>query len=345
MSRELCMSIPTAANCVALVKNTVAQLPVGKSRGAERLSPGALLTKPDPSSTWAAQIERTAEDLLLHGRATWVILAWDGEATERNPRGFPVRARYVPAEQVTQHLSDDWGAYDRVTHYTVGATDLAPDRVIHFDAGHSGVLTYGAKSLRAAVELEAAAARFATVDLPVGVLKNEGAQLGPDEALALVETFTEARRRNSIAFLQGVEFETSPIDAAGLQLVEARATAAVEISRLFSVPVSMVSASPTGGASAMLYANLATQFAAFIRQAVAPVIIAIEAALSDDAVTAHGQAVTLDTQSFLRSDPTASMEFVTGLLAGEVISPDEARSFLGIPPSPGGPANLIPGVI
>jgi len=340
------MSIPTAAACRNLICGTASQLTPRRSRGAEVVDPGLLLTQPDPSTTWASQMQWTVDDLLHYGAAYWLVIARDGIATERNPRGLPVRARRLDPREVEVVLTNRLTDYQRVSHYMVNGTRVEPENVIRFDAGHEGVLKFGARTLQQSVELEMAAQRMASIDLPAGVLTNLGTELSPEEASELVAQFAAARQKNSIAFLQGVEFTTSQIDAHGMQLVEARGISATEVARLYNVPVSLVSASPTGNSSALLYANVSQNFAAFVKQSVAPLVLAIEQALSDDAVTPHGNRVTLDTQAYLRSDPQASVDFAATLVQTEIISPDEARSFLGLPPS-GSPTSddLTPGAV
>jgi hypothetical protein len=101
----------------------------------------------------------------------------------------------------------------------------------------------------------------------------------------------------------------------------------------------MASASPTGGASAMLYANLTTTLSLMVSSAVSPYLGTIAETLSLDTVTAQGQRVAFDTAPFLRSDPNDLREHVLALLEAEVISKDEARAMLGLDvnPTAGGP--------
>lgn len=345
VSREIAMSIPTVAACRNLIAGTVAQLVVGKFRGTEQLPPGQLLTQPDPSATWAATIEGTVEDLLLYGHAAWLILATDGIATRANPAGLPVRARRVPGDQVERVTSTRLSDYDLAEAYLIGGQRVEPHRVIWFEASHEGVLSYGAAAIRQALDIEAAARRLAAFDLPAGVLTNNGAELGPDEAAELVQAFTAARRSNSVAFLQGLDYATHPMNSHDLQLTEARALSATEIARLFGVPVSMIAASPSGNSSSLLYQNLSQQQALMVTSAVAPVLAVIEQTLSMETVTPRGQLVAFDVNAFLRSDPEAALAFVGALVAAQVIAPEEARSFLGIPPVGQTLDNNQPGVI
>jgi phage portal protein BeeE len=130
---------------------------------------------------------------------------------------------------------------------------------------------------------------------------------------------------------------------ADLQLIEARANVATDVARLFNVPVAMIGASPSGGASALLYSNLSQQLAILVSGAVAPHLRTIEDTLSDQAMP-RGQAAAFDVQTFLRSDPTAAADYAIGLYGAGLITVDEARGFLGIPSAIASP-NLSPGKV
>ena len=349
ITEEEALSIPTASACVNLIAGTVAQLHAVRFRGNERLPSGVLLTDPDPAhgATWAQTIQRTAADLVLHGRAAWLILARNpDQASEQNPYGLPVRARHVPARYVAQIRSQNLTDRDPVEGYNVAGTRVDPHAVIYFDAGRPGVLESGARALLQAYELEEAARRMASVELPAGVLVGTGHELSQAEADALVTGFTAARKANAIAYLQNVEYQRTDLSAHDLQMTEARANAATEICRLIGpTPVALVGASPTGGASALLYANVSSNMAQFVQTAVAPILAVIESTLSADTVTPHGQEVRFDVQAFLRSSPDAAAAYVTDLLAAEVIDTTEARSYLGIPPTGATDPTLSPGSI
>jgi hypothetical protein len=341
VSRELAMSLPTVAAGRNLICGTVSQLDVHRYRGGEQLEPGSLLTQPDPDSVWPVTIAETVDDLLFYGRSAWLVLAYDGQATDRNPSGLPVRARRIPPTSWSANLSSDLAAYTRLESYTIGGSELEPTALITFDAGHEGVLAFGARTLAAGYALELAARRHADVELPAGTLTNEGHELSQDEAATMVAAFQAARREHTVAFLQGLKYSREALNPADLQLVEARAIAATDQARLLGVPVAMVAASPTGGGNAMLYANLGATQALLLTQAVAPFLRCIEAVLSSDQVTPRGQSVAFSTSQWLRADPQAAADYATSLEAGGIITVPEARGYLGIPAAV--PSDLTPG--
>jgi HK97 family phage portal protein len=336
VGREAALTIPAVAACRAAIVGTIVQLPAYAYRGDERLDPGYMLTKPDPSTTWTATIAGTIDDLLFHGRAYWRVL-------ERDSEGFPRRARWTPHRDVTPETRSTGGSYSTLTGYRVAGVEgeLAVDDLIRFDGQAPGVLETGARTLAAALELEEAARRLASIELPAGVLKNEGTELSEDEAAAVVASFEATRLEHGVAFVQGLEYQRENLNAADLQLIEARHNVSTEVARLFSVPVAMIGASPSGNSSALLYSNLSQQLAILVSSACAPHLKVVETTLSD--VVPRGQSVAFDVQSFLRGDPQAAADYALGLLAAGVIDVAETRSMLGIPSSSGTPPDLTPG--
>lgn len=338
MSRESALSIPSAAACRNLIVGTVVQLRIFKFRGDVRLEPDYLVSKPDPSTTLAATLGGTVDDLIFHGRAYWRVL-------DRDAEGFARRARWTPVRDVTPEQRASGGSYAALEGYRIaGESDLvAPADVIRFDSPIPGVLDVGGRTLAAALELEDAARRLAAVELPAGTLKNEGTELSEDEAAALVAQFQASRRENGVAFLQGIAYSRESLSPADLQLVEARANVATDVARLFNVPVAMIGASPSGNASALLYSNLSQQLAILVSSAVAPHLRTIELTLTD--AYPRGTSAAFDVQSFLRSDPQAAADYAIALKGAEIIDTAESRSLLGIPSPPSDAGDLTPGTV
>jgi len=336
--RDAAMSVPAIAACRNLICGTVAQLDVDRIRGDERLDAGTLLTQPDPDVPWTQTITDTVDDLLFRGVAYWLVLARDGA-------GFPVRARYVDATLVQLDESPYLTDYSRLLGYIVNGTRLEPGDVLAFHMTHTGVLAFGGLTISAAIATMNAARRFADVEIPAGVLVNEGHELSQTEMDETVEAFQRQRQTKSVAFLQGMKYERTNVSPADLQLSEALSGWATECCRLFNVPVVKIGASPTGHTgSSLLYANVAQNTAAYVEDAVAPVLVCIEQALSGPTVTPRGQRVLFQVGQYLRADPTAAVDYVTALVAAGIISTDEARTLLGIPPAAaGGTTDITPG--
>ena len=293
VSRESAMSLSVVANARNVIVGIASQLSVDRLRGEEVLEPGTILTQPDPDEVWPATIGRTVDHLIFYGSADWLVLNRDSE-------GYPSRARLLPYGAAVPDLSDDWSRLSRVKGYTVGSSDVAPRDIVHFQTPGLGVLRDSAGLLVDCLTLADAASRHTSVALPAGTLTNEGQEIGPEDAKALVAGFDAARLAGETAFLQSVKYERTALNSADLQLVEAMATADTRLARAMNVPVSIVGASPTGGATAQLYANVVAALTQVVQQAVAPYLRVVEETFSGMGVTPRGQRVAFNTGDWLR---------------------------------------------
>ncbi len=332
-SRAAALAIPSVSSCRDLIVGAVVSMAPYRFRGLQRIPNGRLLTQPDPDTILAATLAGLVEDLIYDGRGYWLVLARDGQGTERLPDGFPVRARWIPTTMIRPELSGNMGAYSRLEGYRIDGISgiVEPGDVIRFDSPIPGILGRSSDAIANALGLEAKAQRLADVDLPAGTLTNTGAEVDEDEADHQVERFETARREHTVAFLQNLEYERTELSAEDLQLVEARANAATEMARLHNVPVSLISASPSGGASAMLYSNLGSMLTLLVSNAVEPYLVTIEQRLSCEDVTPQGQGIAFDRMTYLRSDPKELQEYVVDLVKEAVISAAQGRTILGIP--------------
>ena len=116
--------------------------------------------------------------------------------------------------------------------------------MIRFDGCNPAILQTGAQVFAQALELEAAATRFAATELPAGVITNEGTELGPDEAQEFLENFAANRAKYGLAFLQSARYDRADLNPGDLQLLDARHNVATQCARLFGVAVAMIGASP-----------------------------------------------------------------------------------------------------
>ena len=249
------------------------------------------MDRPDPSNTRQWILAWTTDDLFFYGVAYWRIVtrfAW--------PNDYPAAFERIQPGDLTVH--------DDGTVTIVGAP-VDPRTSVDFCHRSKGSCTNGYRAISIALQLDAAVDRFASNEIPAGVLEEQdgGEDLSEEDLLKLAATFTEARRTNTTAATNKyVRYREVSNTAESLQLVGARGHQALELARLSNVPPYLVGA-PAG--TGMTYQNAEQARGDLIDFGALPYIGCIEQTLGGPNVTPRGHAVRLVTSAWLRSPFTA----------------------------------------
>ena len=307
--RDAAMSLPTISRGVQMITQLVGALPftlwtaqLDTVPVVERQIPGPTwFRRPDPNRTRQWLLAWTADDLVFHGVAHW-------EVTSRfaaSSGGFPATfARVAPGNL---ELHDD--ATATVTDPDTGKRRTIREAdVVQFLSPIDGLLTTAYRAVSIALQLDAAADRFASTEVPAGILhEREGSEdMSADEGRELAEYFSMARRLNTTAWLnKWADYEPNTADPSTMQLVEGRTYQALELARAVNVPPYLVGA-PAG--TGMTYLNAETARQDLIDFGAAGLIGCIEQTLSGPNVTPGGQSVRLDQNVWLRNPFTVGGE-------------------------------------
>ena len=305
-TRDEAMQVPAIARGRNVLCGTIGALPVRAYSTVAGVTgevdgPG-WLDNPDPRYTRVWTLAQTLDDLIFQGRAYWTVAG-------RLATGFPAAFNYVEhwrigfqnvhyaryRYNVPPELDGDW-------RLTVDGK-IVPDRdVVRFDAfTGTGMLVYGAHEIRAALALSDAARRFASVDLPLGVLQDLGPGMTDGEIDDVLSRWEMARRTHTTAYL-GSSFKydaTTAMNPGELQLIEARQQSAIECARLMNLPSQYVSAPM--GAGNITYQNVESMRRELIDVACGPWIAGLEQRLSMNDVTPRGTQLRFDIDAFTRS--------------------------------------------
>jgi len=302
MTRGEAMQVPAVSRSRHLICATIAKLPLRVLRGPDPVpdpqqpywcygTDGQLgeLTDTDRIRwgifTGQSPFHRmlaTADDLLFCGWALWLVTAAD-------PDGRPLRAVHVP-----------FGGWDVSGDGNLIDADGQPfdaARVILIQGPHEGVLTFGARTIRAASTLEATAADVAQRPFRIGLHQTSELTLSDAERAALV-----AETRRALADNQGILFTNSALEVTEYRLdsaellVGGRQAAALDVARHLNIPGGMIDADPSVGSS-LTYSTPDSRNQNWLDYGLAAYMDAITAALSMDTVLPAGQRVAFDTSS------------------------------------------------
>ena len=328
IGRTEAMSVPALMRCRNLLAGTIGAIPLElyKKSTNEELGSPAWLEQPSYSQPRSVTIAWTVDSLLLYGQAFWKVVEVYAED------GRPSRFEWIANNRVTATL-DSTNTY--VRSYAIDGITLPMDglgSLITFQSLSDGILTTGASTIRAAIDVQKAAAIAAATPMATGYIKNTGADLDPKEVSGLLAAWRTARNNRSTAYLTST-LEYNPVSFSPKEMMysEAIFNLATEIARLCNVPAYYVSADQN---NSMTYANVQDERKQFLTLSLQPFITAIEDRLSMDDITARGNVVKFDIdKNFLRTDPLQELAVIEKLLTLNLITPEQAMEMTDLTPN------------
>jgi HK97 family phage portal protein len=293
-SREEAMSIPTIARARGIICSSIAATPIilrDRSTGV-RIDPPRVINTPDPRVPGSAIYVWTAEDILFTGFAFWRILELYADT-------FRVRrVERIAPTRIGTFLNDNG---TEVLYYTIDGNRIPETglgSVVVFYGNDEGLLNRAGTTIRAGAELERAATMYAREPMPTMILKSNGASLPPDRIAKLLESWGQARRNRSTAFLNAdVTLDAVGFDPEKMQLNAARNYISTELSRAIGIPAYFTDA-PTG--SSMTYSNATLAKQSLLDFSLIPIMTSIEERLSMPDFTPSSQVARFDLDAYLR---------------------------------------------
>jgi len=328
VGRSEAISVPALQRCRNLLAGTIGAIPLElyKKSTNEELGSPAWLEQPSYSQPRSVTIAWTVDSLLFYGQAYWKVVEIYSED------GRPSRFEWIANQRVTATL-DSTNTF--VKSYAVDGTTLPMDglgSLVTFQSLNDGILTTGAQTIRAAIDVQKAAAVAAATPMPTGILRNNGADLDPKEVSGLLAAFKSARNNRSTAYLTStLEYVPTAFSPKDMMYGEAIFNLATECARLCNVPAYYVSADQN---NSMTYANVQDERKQFLTLSLQPFITAIEDRLSMDDITARGNIVKFDIdKNFLRTDPMQELAVIEKLLSLNLITTEQAMEMTDLTPN------------
>jgi len=306
-SVEAALSIPTVSRARDLIASMIGCLTFkqystqwnGEYMERIYLPPDTWFNQPDPNVTRNFIMANTASDLMMFGRAFWVI-------TERLGNGFPNAFTWIPAQNVytLDQTGPQWfGPSDQITFQ---GAPLATKDVVQFLSPNGGLIYQGQMAITTALRLQRAAERFATNEIPSGYLKQTGGEPMTSQDLAdMAAAFAAARQQSTVAALnEYVDYKETSHKPDDLQLVQSREFMALEMARLANIPAYLVGVSVPG----YTYQNAEQAREDLYLFGAKPLIECIEQTLSMNSIIPRGRYVELDVRGYLKENGMADTD-------------------------------------
>ncbi len=335
ITRSDAIAVPSVARAAALIKGVVGTLPLHlyrKSTGQELGNP-IWLDQPDYRQPRMVTLGWTVDALFFYGVAYWEVTELYADD------GRPSRFAWVANTRVTVTLNN---TNTLVKSYAVDGSERPNSGIgslITFQAMDEGILNRGGRTLRAALNLEKAAAVAAETPIASGYIQNSGADLPEEQITGLLASWKLARTQRSTAYLSStLKYEPTAFSPKDMMYSEAKQELATEIARLCNVPAYLLSADAN---NSMTYSNVMDERKQFVDMSLRPFISAIEERLSMNDMTNSQNYVRMSLDdSYLRSDALTRLAVIEKMLALNLITVEQAREMEDLTPN-GGTANAV----
>jgi HK97 family phage portal protein len=328
VTRSEAMSVPAVARCRNLITGVISTMPLNlykKSTGEELGSP-VWLEQPSISQPRSVTLAATVDAILMYGVAFWQVRETYFDD------GRPARFEWIANHRVSQSL-DRSSTF--VEGYTVDGNPVPMDglnSLITFQGLDEGILSRGARTIKAAIDLERATQIATSTPMPSGVLRNNGADMSESEVQGILAAWKQARLNRSTAYLSAnLEYSPTAFTPKDMTYNESAQYLATQIARVCNIPAYYISADMN---NSMTYANVQDERRQFVSLSLAPFIAAIEDRLSMDDITARGNYVKFDLDStFLRADAMQRLDVIEKMLNLGLIDVNQAMEMEDLTPN------------
>ncbi len=327
IDRNFALQVSSVARCRNLLAGVISSIDLSlyKKSTGEKLGSPVWLEQPDQRQPRSVTISATVDSLIFYSVAYWRTTSL--YADDGRPSGF----EWVANNRVT-YTTNKYGT--EVQDYFVDG-QLVPmsgiGSLVTFQSLLPGVLQSASTTIKAAYDIQRAAAVSAATPMATTILKNNGADLPETQIQGILAGWNSARRNRSTAYLTStLTAENIGFSPKDMMYNEASQYLATEIARAMNVPAYMISADMN---NSMTYQNILDGRKEFVAYSLQPYISAIEDRLSmNDITNSQNQVRFAVSDTFLRADDQARLDVIEKMLNLNLIDVDQARSMEQLTP-------------
>jgi HK97 family phage portal protein len=327
IDRNFALQVSSVARCRNLVAGVISSIDLGlyKKSTGEKLGSPVWLEQPDQRQPRSVTIAATVDSLMFYAVAYWRVTSL--YADDGRPSGF----EWVANNRVT-YTTNKYGT--EVKDYFVDG-QLVPmagiGSLVTFQSLLPGVLQSASTTIKAAWDVQKAAAVSAATPMATTILKNNGADLPESQIQGILAGWNSARRNRSTAYLTStLSAENIGFSPKEMGYVDFSQYLATEISRAMNVPSYLISADMN---NSMTYQNILDGRKEFVAYSLQPYISAIEDRLSMNDITNGSNQVRFAVDdTFLRVDAKDRLDIIEKMLNLDLIDVNQARQMEQLTP-------------
>ncbi len=327
IDRNFALQVASVSRCRNLIAGVISSIDLAlyKKSTGEKLGSPIWLEQPDQRQPRSVTISATVDSLIFYSVAYWRVTSL--YADDGRPSGF----EWVANNRVT-YTTNQYGT--EIKDYFVDG-NLVPmagiGSLVTFQSLIPGVLQTASTTIRAAFDVQRAAAVSAATPMATTILKNNGADLPESQIQGLLAGWNAARKNRSTAYLTStLTAENIGFSPKDMMYNEASQYLATEIARAMNVPAYYISADMN---NSMTYQNILDGRKEFVAYSLQPYISAIEDRLSmNDITNSQNQVRFAVDDTFLRVDAKDRLDIIEKMINLGLISVEQARSMEQLTP-------------
>jgi HK97 family phage portal protein len=327
IDRNFALQVASVSRCRNLIAGVISSIDLAlyKKSTGEKLGSPIWLEQPDVRQPRSVTIAATVDSLIFYGQSFWLVTSL--YADDGRPSGF----EWVANNRVT-FTTNQYGT--QIKDYFLDG-NLVPmggiGSLVTFQSLIPGVLDTAGTTIKAAYDIQRAAAVSAATPMATTVLKNNGADLPESQVQGLLAAWKASRASRSTAYLTStLTVENIGFSPKDMMYNEASQYLATEIARAMNVPAYYISADMN---NSMTYQNIIDGRKEFVAYSLQPYISAIEDRLSmNDITNSQNQIRFAVDDSFLRADAKERLEIIEKMLNLDLIDVNQARQMEQLTP-------------
>jgi len=327
IDRNFALQVASVSRCRNLIAGVISgiDLALYKKSTGEKLGSPIWLEQPDLRQPRSVTIAATVDSLIFFGQAFWRTTSL--YADDGRPSGF----EWVANNRVT-YTTNKYGT--EIEDYFVDGIKVPMGGIgslVTFQGLIPGVLDTAGTTIKAAYDVQKAAAVSANTPMATTVLKNNGADLPEAQVQGLLASWKASRASRSTAYLTStLSVENIGFSPKDMGYVDFSQYLATEIARSMNVPAYYISADMN---NSMTYQNILDGRKEFMAYSLQPYICAIEDRLSmNDITNAANQVRFAVDDSFLRADARERLDIIEKMLNLDLIDVNQARQMEQLTP-------------
>lgn len=350
VGKEQALRLSTVFACVDVLSNSVAQLPLEpytidsqgrRTKAYAHPTYGMLCYEPNDRMTRFTLIKSLVVSSLLEGNGfARIALGDDGVATA---------ITYIPAGEIAIITKQDPTEGEVISGYYHARTSklISPDEMIHIlNFTQDGIrgestITYAGRTLSISDSAERKAQDFfKSGGGLLGILTTEDGRLTETQRKEIQRVWLQTvnppvGEPTGIAVLEaGLKYQSISIKPSDAQLLESRQFSIPEICRFFGVsPVKIHDLSKSS------YSTVEATNTAFVVDSLSPLAEKIAQEIRRKIYPPKmrkNMIVAFDTSAIIKADTVATTNMMRSLVGVGVMTPNEARERIGLPPIEGG---------